>query len=301
MTMIEAAAPTPGRDILQVYARQSAMSAPGAHAALFADLPRDRAALCVLIQGLLLHEHLAGAYGVTLSPERHGEAHIRSVEGMLTALRARSDAPLTAARDVDTRLIGVCRHFSLLMAAMMRSQGVPARARCGFAGYFEPGQWVDHWVCEIWDDASGRWVLVDAQLDERQRTRFSIDFDPLDTPRDRFLVAGDGWARCRDGAADPGRFGIMAMHGLWFVAGNLVRDAAALMGHELLPWDVWGAMPAPDAAVPDDVAAFLDRVAALTRSPDAGHRELRALFDADPRLTTPPVVFNAVRGASEAV
>jgi hypothetical protein len=32
------------------------------------------------------------------------------------------------------------------------------------------------------------------------------------------------------------------MHGLWFSAGNLVRDIAALNNRETLPWDFWGAM-----------------------------------------------------------
>jgi hypothetical protein len=31
------------------------------------------------------------------------------------------------------------------------------------------------------------------------------------------------------------------MHGLWFIAGNLVRDAAALNKREML-WNVWDTM-----------------------------------------------------------
>ena len=30
------------------------------------------------------------------------------------------------------------------------------------------------------------------------------------------------------------------MRGLWFIAGNLIRDAAALNNMETLPWDVGG-------------------------------------------------------------
>jgi hypothetical protein len=32
------------------------------------------------------------------------------------------------------------------------------------------------------------------------------------------------------------------MRGLWFVAGNLLRDAAALNNMGMLPWDAWGAI-----------------------------------------------------------
>jgi len=169
----------------------------------------------------------------------------------------------------------------------------------GFGAYFVPGRFVDHWVCEVWDAEQGRWLLVDAQLDERQRELFGIDFDVFDVPRDRFLIAGDVWARCRDGAADPALFGILDMAGLWFVAGNLVRDVAALNNVEMLPWDVWGAMPQPDESISRERLAFFDRLAALTHDPDAAFAEVRALYEGDERLRVPPVVFNAVLNQPE--
>jgi hypothetical protein len=88
-------------------------------------------------------------------------------------------------------------------------------------------------------------VLVDAQFDEVWRNKLSIEHDILDVPRDRFLVAADAWTQCRAGNADPGKFGIgfVHMHGLWYIAENLVRDLAALNKIEPLPWDVWGAQP----------------------------------------------------------
>ena len=106
---------------------------------------------------------------------------------------------------------------------MLRAHGVPARARCGFGAYFEKGKFIDHWVSEYWNAAQRRWILVDAQLDERQRELFRIAFDPQDVPRDRFLVAGDAWRRCRAGEADPQAFGILDMHGLWFIAGSFAQ------------------------------------------------------------------------------
>jgi hypothetical protein len=42
-------------------------------------------------------------------------------------------------------------------AAMLRAQGTPARARCGFGGYFGSGTFEDHWVCEYWDEAAPGW------------------------------------------------------------------------------------------------------------------------------------------------
>ena len=34
-----------------------------------------------------------------------------------------------------------------------------------------------------------------------------------------------------------------------------MRDAAALGNREVLPWNCWGAMPAPDAAIGEDDSA----------------------------------------------
>ena len=282
---------------LEFYRRPVDMTDPAEQAGLFDGLPRDPAALATVVQGLLMHEHIAPAYGLTLTAEQHGEAHIRAVDRMLDGIVARDPRPLAEPRAAGERQVGVCRHFTLLHVAMLRHHGVPARARCGFGAYFEPGKFVDHWVTEYWNEARGRWLLVDAQLDTRQSELFGIGFDPLDVPRDQFLVAGDAWDLCRAGKADPRAFGILDMHGLWFIAGNVIRDLAALNNREMLPWDVWGAMSLTDDGL--DLALF-DRLATLTRDPDAHVDELRALYAKDPRLTVPATVFNAVLNRSEA-
>jgi hypothetical protein len=289
----------PHLQILDFYRAASAMQSAGAHAASFRDLPDDIASLARIVQGVLLHQHIAPAYGETLTPERIAEAQIRPVSRLLD--RALQDGPLAQTRPLAGRTVAVCRHFSLLLESMLRSKGVPARARCGFGAYFEKGKFVDHWVTEYWHAGEARWIMVDAQLDDTQKKLFKIDFDTLDVPRDRFVIAGDAWRMCRDGKAAPSAFGILHMHGLWFIAGNIVRDVAALNNVEMLPWDVWGAMLQPDQ-VPDDAARKrFDHLAALTHDPDAHFDELRALYEGDNGLAVPPTVFNAVLNRPEQV
>jgi hypothetical protein len=133
-------------------------------------------------------------------------------------------------------------------------------------------------------------MLVDPQLDTPQRELFKVTFDPLDVPRDQFLVAGDAWRLCRSGKADPASFGILDMHGLWFIAGNVIRDVAALNNHEMLPWDVWGAMAQSDAGLD---LPFFDRLAELSHAPDEHPDELRTVYE-DKRIAVPGTVFNAV-------
>lgn len=266
------------------------MSDAGTRATLLDDLPRDAGGLARIVQGVLIHEHVAPAYGVTLSTEQHAQAHMRGVEKMLDCITRLDSRPLPQARPPGERVVGVCRHFTLLHVAMLRRQGIAARARCGFGAYFENGKFIDHWVTEYWSESAERWVLVDAQLDQRQRELFGIAFDPLDVPRDRFLVAGDAWRLCRSGEADASAFGILDMHGLWFIAGNVIRDVAALNNHEMLPWDVWGAMARTDVALD---LPFIDRLATLSHAPDRHFGDLRAIYK-DKRVAVPDTVFNAV-------
>src|SRR5215472_990451 len=285
------------------YLEPAVMTAPGACQPLLADLPRGVAALAEVAHGLLIHEHIAPVYGVTLTGERRASVHLRPAAALLGRMMADDSRPLTVPREPADRLPGNCRHFTVLAAAMLRAQGTPARARCGFGGYFGTGTFEDHWVCEYWDEATRRWKLADAQIDDVQLGLFEIDFDLMDVPRDAFLVAGDAWRMCRDGGADPARFGLSLMKegGYWWIAANLLRDVAALNNMEMLPWDVRGAMPAPDELISDEQYALFDRLAGLTREPDAAFAELAASYAGDARLRVPATVYNAVLNRPEPV
>jgi len=207
------------------------MTAAGRHAHRFDDLPSTVNELVRIIHGLCVYDVVAADfYGFAIPDGRRGEIHLRPVAAMLDRILALDGRPLSVARPVDRRLAGRCRHFVLLLVAMLRARGVPARGRYGFGAYFNPPFFEDHWVCEYWNAAEGRWALADPQFDDRWREALDVRHDVLDVPRDRFLVAADAWDRCRSGAADPSRFGIdfAGLRGLWFIAGNLVRDLAAL-------------------------------------------------------------------------
>jgi hypothetical protein len=158
----------------------------------------------------------------------------------------------------------------------------------------------DHWVCEYWHSGQQCWVLIDAQVDSLQEGWFGIGFDLTDVPRDQFLIAGDAWRRIRSGEADPATFGLSLLKeaGDWWIAGNLMRDGAALLNTELLPWDCWGAMPGPDDPIGDDLAALFDRLAEVTKAPDDNLADLRRMYS-DERLRVPATVRNALLGRDE--
>jgi hypothetical protein len=271
------------------------MTAAGKYASLFDGLPGDAAGVARVVQGLMIHEFWVEAYGVTLAEEDRDRVNLRRVEQVLEAITSRDDRPLDVPREPDQRIVTNCRGYSVMAVAMFRARGVPARARCGFGAYFKPGWFEDHWVAEYFDD--GRWKLLDAQIDGLQRKRLAPAFDLTDVPRDQFVIAGAAWTRTRAGQADPDRFGLTSLDegGAWWIAANLMRDAAALDNVELLPWDLWGAMPEPEDTVDEPI---FDRLAAATAGPDLA--EVRRLL-ADERLRVPDEVFNAQHRRKEAL
>jgi hypothetical protein len=279
--------------------RAAAMTSGGGQAPLFAALPRDVAALARVVQGLLRHAHWAPADGVALSDERRSESPIRPTTRRLDHLLAHDGRPLAVGRPVGARLVGVCRHFTVLLVALWRAQEVPARARCGFGAYGHPGHVADHGVCEDWHAAAAGWVLVDAPIDARQRAKLHPDCDGRDGPRARVVSAGDARAPCRAGAADPSTVGRCARRGLWCIAGTLRRDVAALTQREMLPWEVWGAMSRPDEPPQNEQLALFDRLAAVTRAPDAACAALRARYAGDERRRVPATVCNSVLNRPE--
>jgi hypothetical protein len=287
----------PEQRILDFYIEQSIMTRPGQYAALVDDLPVDVAELVGIVQGLLVYEDVAsGFYGFELPAERGVEKHLRTEEAMLERLLALDDRPLAQPRPVERRLAGRCHHSTVMLLSMMRAKNIPARARCGFGAYFNPGYYEDHWVVEYWNPDEQRWVLVDPQFDDVWRERLQIQHNILDVPRDQFLVAADAWNLCRRDAADPSRFGAVFadLYGLWFVAGNVVRDVAALNKVESLPWDVWGGQPQPHAELSDAQCEYFDELAALSQEPDAAFDELQNRYATDELVRVPETVFNSV-------
>jgi hypothetical protein len=285
---------------LPYYATPGPFTDLAPHASRVGELPEGLTELCQVVQGLVVHPFLAHLYGLAPQALRQEELQVRQASQMLDRILARDTGALSKARPPEKRFVGNCRHFTVLLCAFLRARGVPARARCGFGAWFNPPNYEDHWVCEVWNEARGGWHLVDAQLDPIQRQAFRISFDPLDVPRTQFLVAGDAWQRCRSGRLEAGRFGILDLRGLWFVQGNVVRDLAAHTKRELLPWDGWGYLQGPVDPTDPTELAVLDRVAELLQVSSA-HEELLKLYEADARLRVPRTIMSFGPGGDRPV
>ncbi|HEX6268719.1 MAG TPA: transglutaminase family protein [Anaerolineales bacterium] len=286
---------------LTYFAQYGKMTNPGPYAHLYTDLPSNVPALVEMVQGLMVHVFWAERYGLDLSEERKAEVQLRSMERRLARMLELEPSPLTIPRSPERKIVGNCRDFSLMLASSLQSKDIPARPRCGFGAYFLPNHYEDHWVCEYWNAAEERWVLVDAQLDELQHDVLKISFNPLDVPRDEFIVGGAAWKMCRGGQTDPGQFGIFDMHGIDFVKGDFVRDVAALNKVELLPWDCWGMILMDYATLPPDDLSMLDRLADLTYIDVPDFDTVRQLYESDPRLYVGDAIQSYVNGSMQLI
>jgi len=290
--------------ILDFYSHPGTMTSPGAYAGDLEQLPDDLESLVRIVQGLIIHQFVADAfYGVPISDERKQESHIRPVEGMIERIFILDGRPLTVPRPPERRLVGVCRHFMVLLLAMLRAKRIPVRGRSGFGAYFKPGDFEDHVVCEYWNPSAGRWMLADPQFDDVWCERLRIEHNVLDVPRDQFLVASEAWTRWRTGQVDPQRFGIVEgnLRGSWFLAADLIHDAALLNKVEVLRWDAWGAVPRPNQVLGLDDLAFFDRLASLTGDPDHSFDGLRRVYTQDERVNVGNAVFNSLLNRTEVI
>ena len=278
--------PDQADDMLKYYTTQGPITDPGRYTYLYKNLPSDVSSLCEIVSGMMLHIFMADKYGVTIPEGRKNEVQLRTVERMLGRIMELDPRPLTVAREPLKRMVGNCRDHTVLLCSMLRYKGIPARARCGFATYFIPGKYVDHWVCEYWNARRRRWVRVDPQLDEVQIKALGVKFDPLDLPANAFIPGGAAWNRCRKGKLDPDLCGIFGMKGWWFVRGDLVRDFMALDKVEILPWDC-NELMRREREPGFEEHRLLNAVADMTAKRDPSFKTIRAFYESHQTLRMP--------------
>jgi hypothetical protein len=245
-------------------------------APLLSGVPSTPIEVCAVAQGLVALPDLAAGFGI---PEaRAGERNIRAASDILRTLLALDAAPIDHNRAFTDRIVGTCRHFAVLSCALLRYRGIAARARCGFATYFVPGSFVDHWIVEYRLPADDRWFRVDSQI---------LGFEFVDTPEDlapgAFLTGGEAWSLCREGRADPADFGVVGFPLAWGIGeirGNAIRDLAALNKVEMLPWDAWGRMEdSYDGKTGADYDELMDTIAATCAADDGA--AIEQLYDTE--------------------
>jgi len=251
------------------YASHDVLTDPWPHGALFDALPVDVAELSRVIQGLLIHDFYGfRLYGPTPARFLPASRETLPVSKRIDAILAAGNDAISDIRPPAQRSVSTCRDFALMLCSMLRQHGVPARVRCGFAKYFHPPSYEDHWICEVWRPERRRWAKADAQLDDAHRSHLRIDFDVTDIPDDQFLCAWQAWRLCQSHAGDPALFGHGETTGAWFIQVNLARDLLSLNKCEVSPWDGWRDPEAQHRILDEETISLCDRLAALAEAAD---------------------------------
>jgi hypothetical protein len=210
---------------------------------VFEDLPDDPDGLMKVVRGCVTSDlMLTMVHGLPVPEGRESEGSIRPAADMVRRITELVPGPLVARREPQQRFIGNCRHFATLTCALFRRAGIPTRVRAGFAGYFEPDVWADHWIIEYRRDE--RWVRVDAQYSDRSFQQMGHTGATSEQLAQTMYCSGaEAWQRCRSGELDPNRFNMGGNNwGIGEIRGSVLYDLAALNQDEMLPWDCWARM-----------------------------------------------------------
>lgn len=267
---------------LDFYRQFGPYSDPGEFVEMMSVLPQSLTELCELIKRQLIHPSQLAEYRKLLPRgAKNEDARFVTVAQMLTALKQRNKAGLTLKRPPRQRLIVSCRYHALLLAAILKSQGRPARVRVGFAGYLtiQKGKFVDHWICEVWSEAEQRWLLVDP------------DVRLVDFPRDDFKFAGNVWLAARKGFTSPTLFGVGRWWGWEPIRQNVIHDFEACLNLEPTYWEGPPLFQITKRKLNKRQFALLDKMAELLQDPDKNLADLEQLREAHKMLQREKLVY----------
>ena len=278
----------------QYYTSQSICSDPGHYAAYFEDLPEDVPSLCAIIQALFMHPADGDIFDYSIPSARFAEMDDRYASVILANIVKKNPGSLIQKRSLEQRQVGVCRDMALLVCAILRHRGIPARLRVGFADYVIPRVYLDVLLLEYWDAKAQRWVLADARIApvHIKKLNLQLDFSMHDIPRERVVLAEQAWQLCRTGAINPIRFGSRSHRGLWYVRNRLLQSIVFILKCEMLIWDLWGMMLGLDKpTVLPDQFPILDELSEFLLNNEYAVDRIQTFYDSRPALHVPDTVM----------
>lgn len=285
-------------DSLAFYKKQSMMTDPKDYSHLFDCIPPDIGLIKSLLDGLIFHFWDGSIYNYQIPYKKLFEIETRYVSKMLKIIWDLDSSPLTMARPFDKRIIGSCRDYSTLFCSILRHHSIPARTRVAFSTYYFKDYYHDEVILEYWDYQKNKWCLVDPRVNEFHinRQKLTIDFDLLDVPKDKLVVAGLAWQMVRDNKACADIFcggDLNKNKGLWYIRDRLIQDFAALNSVEMQLWDAWGLM-LEDTIIENDEKQldYIDKIAQITLDTDLNLDDIKQQFNSDNQLKVPQKIIS---------
>ena len=261
--------------VLDFYRQFGVNSNPDPFQEMLIGLPKSLAELCALIKKQLIHPSDRYKYKRRLPPSlKNEDKRFISVNQMLATLQKRDPVGLTTKRKPKDRLLVSCRYHALLLATILKTQGVPVRIRVGFANYVSPNKmkYVDHWLCEVWQASEQRWLFVDP------------DKELIDVAPTKFRTASDVWLGVRKHFIAPDKFGVGRFWGWEPIRQNLIHDFETCLNIEPVYWQGPPLFKVQKPKLKKSQLQILDEMAELLQEPDANLARLQALQQTHPVL-----------------
>lgn len=195
-------------------------------------------------------------------------------------------------RKTEHKIVVTCRYVSVLMSAILKAKGIPARSRAGFAPYFKEGVSMDHWINQYYNEEENRWVTLDADGFYEEG---GMPLTQYDIPDGRFDFAAAAYLAVRNKKTDGKQYlyadGLETCS-LPALVRYLIYDFHALMNNELtytfLPSYLDGRLD----KLTEEELQELDRLAAWLLEPDRYFDELCAFWERERkfRILNSPLV-----------
>lgn len=285
-------------DSLTFYKKQSIITEPGEFAFLFDCIPKDIGLIKSLVDGLILHFWDGSIYDYQIPYKKLLDIETRYVSKMLKKIWDLDKSSLTNVRHFDKRIVGSCRDYATLFCSILRHKGIPARTRVAFSTFYFKEYNHDEIVLEYWNEDKKKWCIVDPRVNEFhiRRKNLTVDFDLLDVPQDKLVVAGSAWQMVRANKACADSFcggDHNKNKGLWYIRDRLIQDFAALNSVEMQLWDAWGLMLSDREieANPEQLSYF-DNIAQMNVEPDKNFNNIINQYVNDPNLRVPQKIIS---------
>lgn len=214
---------TDKESVLDFYKQHSEFTDPGKYEYLYENLPDSLPELCSLIKSQFIHPHSElPKYRDLIPKERWNEAEKYStINSILEGLLLFDSRGLEKDRKPEDRLVLGCRDNAILLASILRHQGIPARLRAGHATYLIPDFHTSHTICEVWNENENRWMLVDPSMD-------MVDFS-----KDKFDFSHEAWLQMQQKEIDFKLFGIPGRYsGYLSIMAKVNTDLAFILRNE---------------------------------------------------------------------
>ncbi len=230
--------------LLHHYTQYGMFTNPGLYESYLQSLPDDIEEIGKLIRWSLIHRTtLEWENGGTNTDLKFGDMkqvpwyrqaeddNLVTTAAMLAELFRRDKRGFTMELKVENKLILTCRFAAILMASILKSKGIPARVRSGFAGYWEGAEVSsDHWITQYWNQSEKRWVTIDVEGSFHE-----VGFNQYDMPDGKFDYSADAWIGVRNGTMDGTHFwNAGGYEGLTAISLELFYDYHCLMNNEII-------------------------------------------------------------------